>query len=178
MWCYFSIVIPPASASDKQICKQDECWRELWHWVSDYSHRVSSRLILSHLSLPPDCHHLVLIVLSLCGIESQSPGSDALYPTTDTLQACTSDNLNLNSKFKFCWTKTLKMTQMLETCLNHQSWCLRVSVGAEFFLFSEEFAANCKKIVRARARAGQPGLGWGWRADTSQAPGSDGRAED
>ena len=48
---------------------------------------------------------------------------------------------------------------MSETCLNHQSWCLRVSVGAEFFLFSEEFAANCKKIVRDRAGAGQPGLG-------------------
>ena len=73
MWCHFWIVIPPASASDKQICKQDECWGELWHWVNDYSHRVSSRLILSHLSLPPDCHHLVLIVLSLGGIESQSP---------------------------------------------------------------------------------------------------------
>ena len=64
------------------------------------------------------------------------------------------------------------MTQMSETSLNLRSLGLRVSVGAEFFLFSEEFAAN-SKIVRVRAGAAGAGLR-DWRAETSQVPGSDG----
>ena len=121
--------------------------------MSDYSHRVSSRLILSHLSLPPECHHLVLIVLSLGGIETQSP----VVSTTNTLHVCISDNLQFNFTFKLCWTR--KRLRMSETCLHLLSWSLRVPVGAEFFLFSEEFAANCKKIVRARAGARAAGPG-------------------
>ena len=65
------------------------------------------------------------------------------------------------------------MTQMSETSLNlRMSLGLRVSVGAEFFLFSEEFAAN-SKIVGVRAGAGGAGPG-DWRAETRQGPDSDG----
>ena len=45
---------------------------------------------------------------------------------------------------------------MSETSLNLRRLGLRVSVGAEFFLFSEEFAANSKIVG---VRAGQAGLG-------------------
>ena len=64
------------------------------------------------------------------------------------------------------------MTQMSETILNLRSHSLRVSVGAEFFLFSEEFAAN-SKIVRVRASVAGTGPRER-RAETSQDPGSDG----
>ena len=64
------------------------------------------------------------------------------------------------------------MTQMSETILNLRSHSLRVSVGAEFFLFSEEFAAN-SKIVRVRASVAGAGPRER-RAETSQDPGCDG----
>ena len=64
------------------------------------------------------------------------------------------------------------MTQMSERSLNLRSLGLRVSVGAEFFLFSEEFAAN-SKIVGVRAGAAGAGPG-DWRAERRQGPDSDG----
>ena len=134
-------------------------------WVSDYSHRVSSRLILSHLSLPPECHHLVLIVLSLGGIETQSP----VVSTTNTLHVCISDNLKFNFTFKLSWTRKRFRCQRL-ACISWAGVCV-FQLAQNSFFSQKNLPPTVRRSWEPGPGPGLPDRGLEWRAQTTQSPG-------
>ena len=87
-------------------------------------------------------------------MRASHPCSNAKYPTTDTRYTCTS-----NFEFKVLGKQSKTLTQISEIRSGFLHCVLVcVSVGAELFLFSEEFAAKSKKIG---VRAGLAGAGAG-----------------